>query len=250
MIMICGMHHSLTSVTTEMLQAMGFSLGSSEIQERGDKPWNEGGFDNKEVERINVAILKDAGYDNWLFFKKDGNRMYYEPCDEQAICESSKNHIEDIKRFDKCFDGEFANNPVTSLTIRPWSTFCDNIEGWLVCYRNPWYVAQSLMRREGIPFQIGLELWYEHNIRILNTETRAPKVYINAEAYRDNIVAEFGNVLNKLGKPLASAKIKEATDRIYKRSKDHGQDDYISIPSKISDLHDKITKECFCEYNT
>lgn len=220
-------HHCGSSVTAELLQACGFSLGSGDIQVRGDKPWNEGGFDNKAAQRINFSILRES----------QSTPLGYPPIDKSL--EDGEKYRTAISEFGKSFDGELFENPATALHISTWDKHCDQITHYLFPYRNPWMTAQSLNRREGIPMRRGYQIWHDYNTRLMSFETKRPVLWVNYEDYRKDLVRELKRIMEFAGKEIDYDKLEKAVG-IYRRSKDHGEPPMDEVPPHCHDLFVKM----------
>lgn len=156
-VIVLGMHRSGTSVLARMLNLMGLYLGP-EGMSTGANPENPKGFwERRDVRLLNDALLHSTGHD-W---------------DRVSSFDLDAVPDEMVSAFD-----EVASRTVLEMDAhRPWFVkeprLCLLLPAWLRhlevpvivnVYRDPVEVAASMLRRNGIPLETGLELW-EYYVR-------------------------------------------------------------------------------------
>lgn len=174
MYIITGMHRSGTSFTAQVLNHLGADFGDPDLLFPADK-WNQSGyFENTEVIDINnKAILGlNSKIEHWLqapetrwarlinsvesakwkylFFPRPG-----------AIAKRAMSKRSEIERVHQQFRGKFLKDPRFCLTLSTWAAL-GPIEGVVFSFRNPYSVAGSIKRREGLPKWFGYRYWYYH----------------------------------------------------------------------------------------
>lgn len=154
-IVVLGMHRSGTSAITRGLEALGISLGDNLVPENWD---NERGFwEDAEIVSFNEdlqAKLGFAWFGNIVVDKIDWSNALIQEAKEQAKV---------------LLDKKFTNNsvygfkdPRTAILIEFWLSVFHDLElspYFVIALRHPLEVAQSLLKRNGLPIEKSLLLW-------------------------------------------------------------------------------------------
>ncbi len=91
----------------------------------------------------------------------------------------------------------------------------------VLCLRSPLGVALSLKRRNGIPLEAGLRLWYEYNIRFLNETSQTPVIVVDYDNLKSNFEAEVTTHFEELGSPLTAGEILDSVEGFYDTGLNH-----------------------------
>lgn len=232
MIAITGMHRSGTSCITGLLERCGYELGTSHPLLHGKRFDNEKGyFENCGVLTINDTILKQAG-GSWCHL----------PHAEEITIAGIRN-ARQIRAFSETFNGDIFKDPRTCLTASLWERYCKNLFTIVFCLRNPIGVAVSLQRRNGMPIEAGLQLWYEYNIRFLDGTSQTPVVYVDYDNLKMNFEFELTSLLVELGTPLTSGEVLMRVEGFYDGELNHDPSTWELIeklPNRILRLYEVL----------
>ena len=171
---VAGMHRSGTSFISQVLDHLGADFGDPELLFPADK-WNQNGyFENIDVIDINNrAILGDkASINFWLEAPetlparlinslRSRKWKYFLFPSIPSIKARAKNYEARMKDFHETYNGKFVKDPRFCLTIGAWAE-AGPIEGAVFSFRNPYSVAGSIQRREGLPRAYGFRYWLYH----------------------------------------------------------------------------------------
>jgi hypothetical protein len=160
-VIVLGMHRSATSLVAKGLHDAGVAMGDDLLQGHSSNPW--GHFEDIEFIALNDAILRAAGgsWDN--------------PPPEEAILDQASRYEASIKALVAANDGNVDpdypiwgwKDPRTTLTIRLFVRYLTRPH-FIACFRNPWDVAASLEKRDGMSIDKGVALAREYNRRMIN----------------------------------------------------------------------------------
>lgn len=237
MIVVTGMHRSGTSCVTGLLERCGLSLGTSHPllnDPRFDNP--KGHFENRTVVMINETILRNAG------------GMWFRPPEPEKILDAGATLAPTIAGFGERFNGHVIKDPRLCITMPVWQRSCPALSAVIFCLRNPLGVARSLARRDGIPIQAGLALWYEYNTRFVMNAPRLPLVIIDYDDLTASLPAKLTEVLNRLGLALGEKDVRDRIDGFYSPALNHnaaGGEWPESVPQPVRALYEALhTRAC------
>ena len=204
---ITGMHRSGTSMVTRLLGMTGIFLGPSSDLQKGGKDNPEGFWENLRFQRLNKAILAEAG-GAWDF-----PPHFTEEWEAEERYDSLREEAERIIRFfDNCEPWGW-KDPRNSLTLPFWKRLLPDLKV-VVCLRSPIEVAQSLKKRNNISRQLALNLWLDYNRRILETTTREERIVTHYDVYFHNPKGELARILDFIGVSASDASIHQACETI------------------------------------
>ena len=152
---VLGMHRTASSLLANGLKQAGINMGDDLLGPgRGNK---KGHFEDVDFLKMNERILFAAGgsWDN--------------PPSEKAILEAGKANATGIQKLveQKSKGGSWGwKDPRTVLTIKCYIPFL-NDPFFLVCLRDPEFIAESLKVRDGTSIEFGMELAGIYNERLL-----------------------------------------------------------------------------------
>lgn len=158
-LVIAGMHRSGTSLTTSLLQSAGLHIGRNLLgSERGNE---KGHFENIDFLKLHEAILRSQGisHEGWTLQE---NISVEEQFVAQAKEIVTKNAVSSIWGW---------KEPRTTLFLEFWADLLPEAN-FLLVYRNPWDVVDSLYRRSDQTFQqepeLAVKFWLHYNQKIIN----------------------------------------------------------------------------------
>ena len=183
-VIVLGMHRSGTSLVAGILAQLGIDMGKRLL---GANAFNPTGYwENVEVVDINTKILQAAG-GNWKNVPSEKN-----------ILKCNKLFSQQIKQFISSQKAEFwgFKDPRLCLTVSLWSKYLKNAF-YVVVFRNPVQVAQSLNKRDGIDIKEGLRLTAIYNDRLTKfiQSTDNPCLFLSFERIYPATVREIINFL-------------------------------------------------------
>jgi hypothetical protein len=184
-----------TSLTTHVLSLAGLYLGPEEELLDGDlrqlagegervlakakysNPGRGGHWEHYRLMRLNERILRSLG-GSWR-----------EPPPLPPGWESSEGLTAERAQaralLAESFDGHELwgwKDPRNSLTLPFWQRLLPEMR-YVVCLRNPIDVAASLERRDGMPFEQGLELWRTYVTAALDGTAGRPRLLVPYESF-------------------------------------------------------------------
>ncbi len=176
-ICILGMHRSGTSTVARAVNLLGVSLGEPEKMMPASPENPEGYWEHLEIYRFQKRLMAQLQR-NW---------------DTLEPLPSGWHQAESLRPFKNELSGIIADNfsrhalwawkePQTCLLLPLWREALETAKTELSCLfvvRSPVDVANSVMRRDGIPFEKALGLWFHHNIVALNDAAGLPLVFLN-----------------------------------------------------------------------
>jgi hypothetical protein len=177
-ILVLGMHRSGTSCLTGSLQKRGLTLGEVFTQNAFNAKGNR---ENRKVMGLNDEVLAASG-GAW-------DRPPEQLSWSRGMERTRDRLITSLRRSAPQAWG--FKDPRTLLTLPFW------LEGlvdpqFVGTFRHPMSVARSLQNRGDIAIQNGIELWYQHNIRLIDLWERQPFPLLSfdvpAEEYEHSII--------------------------------------------------------------
>lgn len=168
LVVVLGMHKSGTSLVASMVERAGFFLGEDESILLPNSYNVLGYYENDTINSVNDALLSQMGV-SWDLEQKQGEQT-------QANQKDLKNMVKEATQ------SLFANHnkvvmkdPRMSITLKYWrEAFTElsiNVK-YLLVFRNPLEVHQSLERRDQFSLEKSLRLWLEYN-QAIQTELGA-----------------------------------------------------------------------------
>ena len=193
-VFIAGMHRSGTSMVTKLLHESGLYLGpESDLIPPG--PGNPEGFwENRRFVQINSRILKELG----------GGWDYPPPIPETWSGEP----LASLRGKAESVVADFAGSepwgwkdPRNCLTLPFWRQFVDSPKVVIVV-RNPVETAESLRKRNGFSYALGLALWHTYYQRIRDDAASSERIVTHYDVYFRDPGTELRRVLKFLALPV------------------------------------------------
>ena len=175
--LIAGMHRSGTSLVARLVFELGGDLGDPATFYEPDR-WNpDGYFEQTEIHAINMPLI------NGPFWKL---AYFFLPSDT-TILRRGRKYAEPIRTASVRYRGKVVKENRFCLTLPAWLDQGAEIERILVVLREPSEVALSLKRRNRVTLKRGLDLWLEHNRRLLDVAARhdLPRHFVRYDALLD-----------------------------------------------------------------
>ncbi len=191
---IAGMHRSGTSMITKLLNESGLYLGlESDLIPPG--PGNPEGFwENRRFVRINSRILRELG-GGWDYpppIPDDWNDARLAPLREKA---------EPVVADFADHEPWGWKDPRNCLTLPFWQPMLTSARV-VVVVRNPLEVAESLRKRNGFSYALGLALWHTYYQRLCDAAAPAERIVTHYDVYFRDPGRELRRVLTFLNMPV------------------------------------------------
>ena len=258
MYLITGMHRSGTSMTAQILNAMGAPF--TPIEEMiGANEWNKGGyFESKRVVDLNTQLMLGAGIDTsiWLNppespFKRLTSFMttpkwrYFLPRNDQYIARRANKISQEIQSYGTANTDLFVKDPRFAITHQAWTKHSD-VKGVILSFRNPESVARSIKKRDLFPRFVSFNTWYQHNVEFLkNVMPETPIILIDYDRFFDDSASDY---ISRLAVSIAEVTkhemLPEAVENVINRAERHYQSESLDrLPHKIREAY-KTLIEC------
>ena len=195
---ITGMHRSGTSFACQLLYEAGGKFCQEKDMLKTDK-WNKGGYyESKKVVMMNDKLILGScllpkafrdlpEHERPLYSKilmSIAKIRYLLKFDGKTINKRGIKNNQKISQIVSNLDCAYLKDPRFTLTLDIWSEHMD-INDVLLVYRNPYEVALSIKKREGLPVQLGLNLWNRHMQNFLDMAHRYNVTYLNFNHFFD-----------------------------------------------------------------
>jgi hypothetical protein len=173
---ISGMHRSGTSLVARLFFEAGADMGDSTTFYRSDK-WNpDGYYEQTDIHAINMPLTLGR---LWKF-------AYFRLPSSETILKRSGRISEQISQTAAKYRGKVVKETRFCLTLPAWLKYGVQVEGVMICIRDPIQVAKSIQRRNKITLRHAYSLWLIHNQRLLEHVRDIPVWFIY-----------YGNLLDK-----------------------------------------------------
>src|SRR5579884_833680 len=234
---IVGMHRSGTSAAAGLLKHCGLFLGESHILMPADQYNQKGYWEHPTFVGLNDRLLASFGgaWDNPPAFPSG-----WESHANLSGLRSEAGNLIAAMPVDHPWGWK---DPRTALTLPFWQALIRRL-GVVICVRNPIDVAQSLARRQGMPFGRAVTLWHAYTELSL-AATQPERRFVLA--YEDLLVdwptiarslAEFAGIDSHIDPSTASGFIDAALSHHR-----HGLDDVLAhpaIPAETKSLYEAL----------
>ena len=239
-ICILGMHRSGTSTIARAINLLGVYLGD-EAKMMPSTPDNaEGYWEHLEIHDLHKRLLArlERGW--------DANGPLPAGWNQSEIILPFKQELSGIVAADFGRHPLWAwKEPQTSLLLPLWREILEKADTKLSCLffvRSPVDVANSLMRRDGIPFDRAVGIWFHYNLVALQDALALPVVF----ASYDRLLAEWEPEMRRcaaaleLGWPQDEARYRETMNAFIKPGLRHNQssaDQLQQLPDPVRELY-------------
>jgi hypothetical protein len=191
---VVGMHRSGTSLVARLLHAMGCYAGEEDQLPPPDVFNPTGYWEHRDVWALDEEILATLD-GTWL----DPDRVDLGRLSE----ESRKKFVKRARGIVDDFDthGSWVmKDPRLAILFPIWREALERPICVLI-WREPWAVARSIARRDGLPLAVGLALWEEYNRMMLASTSGLPRVLVSYQ----ELVADPIECVGRLHRDLVAA---------------------------------------------
>ncbi len=230
-IAVTGMHRSGTSCIAGLMHRCGYSLGPIHgllSDNQPDENNLRGHNENFLVVQLNQKILKTSG------------GSWYQIPSQESI-DAQENLVKDrISHFTQAFTGGLIKDPRLCLTLNLWKKYCSRLSHIIICYRHPLSVAKSLNKRDNIPIEYGLNLWYEYNVRLINNIKDLPVIVTDYDNLLNHCEEDLFEILQILQATLSKSDMVSRIKGFFEKELNHNQyfnTETESLPTNIKELY-------------
>ncbi len=194
-------------MVARMLNLCGLYLGPFEefMKPRPDNP--KGFWENLRFINLNEDILVQLGGD-W-----DCPPDLSEGWESKSELEPFRQKAEELAKSFHGYEPWGWKDPRSCLTIPFWKSIFNDVR-LIICVRNPYEVAESLMRRNGISRVLGLKLWFTYNQRVLASTEPHERIITHYDSYFINPEAELNRILSFIGLTATSEMKEQACNEV------------------------------------
>jgi len=191
-ICIVGMHRSGTSMVAHLLHQCGLYLGPEDQLLGANSGNQDGHFEHLGFFRINEALLRHFG-GSWEFPPE------LEPgWEKDASLDELRSRARSLL---ETFSGRSSwgwKEPRTTILLPFWKSMIPNLR-FVICVRNPLEVAKSLAKRNKIPIERGVFLWYRYLRAAIEDTGGCPRMIVFYDDFFIESAAEFYRLIDFCG---------------------------------------------------
>jgi len=229
---ITGMHRSGTSLVGRLFFEAGADMGNPDTFYRADR-WNpEGYYEQPDIHAINMPLINGPW---WKF-------SYFWLPSTQTIIKRARKMEDQIRDTALMYRGKVVKETRFCLTLPAWLEFGAQVEGIIICLRDPIAVARSIQKRNKTTLGHGYKLWRIHNERILEHSRGIPTWYIdyrrllNAETFME----EMPPAMEFFGFQLGEDRLKVLCEQNVRPGMNHNREQVSEYPPKIRQLWSEL----------
>jgi hypothetical protein len=239
-ICILGMHRSGTSTVTRAINLLGAHLGEDAKMMPSSPANPEGYWEHLEINDLQIRLLARLGR-NW---------DTAEPLPERWLQSDAIRPFKD--ELARLVAANFAGHslwawkePRTCLLLPLWREALEKTGTKLSCLfvvRSPVDVASSLFRRDAVPFNKALGIWFHYNIAALKDAAGLPIVFLNYDHLLASWEPELRRCAATLGLdwPKDELQHREAMNSFIQPGLRHNQsslDQLQELPQPVQELY-------------
>lgn len=228
MFLITGMHRSGTSLVGRVAYEAGMDMGSEDSFYPADR-WNAAGyFEQTEVIHLNRKLLHGIL----------GRITYFRMPSQETISKRAERLAAKLEDCATRFNDSLLKDPRFCMTIPAWRQAGAEMEGVVVCLREPIQVARSLKKRNFVTVKYGLKLWHLHNKTLLDSVSDLPVRFVkygNLFSW-DSFKREIEPALGFLGESASDEKLKRIFSKCVDRRLRHNAETSRNYPPDVESL--------------
>lgn len=193
-LLILGMHRSGTSCVTRICNLLGAELGSNLIPPAPD---NKTGFwEHADMVTLNETLLESLGTSHL------GATLLPSGWTDRASARALHGKASQLLTMDFGSAPLFAlKDPRLCRTLPIWQKALEELGAdtrYLIVFRNPMEVAESLHKRNGIPLRDGLLLWLLYNLEAEFHSRGCRRVFL----YYPDVLDDWQGCMERAAKQL------------------------------------------------
>jgi hypothetical protein len=166
MIIVTGMHRSGTSLTAQVLQALGADFGPADKLYDADQ-WNANGYlERVDAVDLNSRIITGHNRTTSRLAAVRSQVSYLRMPSGTQLDARLQAAADDASELGDSLRGLFVKDPRFCITAPAWTT-TGNVTGLVVALRHPSASVASLRRRNRLPTSVGHRFWRWHMEQVL-----------------------------------------------------------------------------------
>ncbi len=244
---ILGMHRSGTSSVARALNLAGVYLGNDDqIRHSGsDNP--EGFWEHRRILNLQANLLTALGR-SW-----DTTAPLPTGWSDSETVRPFRKELRQVASLDFKDQSVWGwKDPRTCLLLPLWRGLLNELNAQLACVfviRNPIDVANSLIRREPIPFDRALAIWFNYCAAALRDGTGLPMVFLSYEKFLASWEPELQRCITALGLewPRDPAGLRQNMDSFLQTNLRHNKSDtdrLAGTPAPVQQLYRALAEAC------
>ncbi len=171
-IIVLGMHRSGTSVIAGLLNLMGAYFAPANVALPADVTNPKGYWERKDVIIANKTLMESMGA-TWHQISQ-WNILQTTDKQKNQFQQEVKPILDDLNQYPHWM----LKDPRLCLTLPLWQPYFDN-PIYIVVYRNPIQIAQSLHKRNQFSLHTGLGLWERYMLDALHAIQDQAKILVS-----------------------------------------------------------------------
>ncbi|MCV6636415.1 sulfotransferase [Candidatus Albibeggiatoa sp. nov. NOAA] len=204
-IIVLGMHRSGTSVVAGLLNLMGAYFAPDDVALPADMTNPKGYWERKDVIIANKILMESMGATWHQVSQWDINQI------TAAQKSQFQQQIEPIINNLNQHQHWLLKDPRLCLTLPLWQPYFNN-PVYVVVYRSPIQIAQSLHKRNQFTLHTGLALWERHMLDGLNAIQNKPTVLVSFHDLVSNPIETVKQLYHNIEKINAGLKLPSDDD--------------------------------------
>jgi hypothetical protein len=244
-VVVLGMHRSGTSVTARSLQTLGITLGAHLMEPQECNP--KGFYEDLDIFEMNERIL-GALHQCWdsltpMAMKSFSNLLADFKDDAKKLIIEKMQH-----RYVFAF-----KDPRTAILLSFWREVFRELKlqgRYVIVFRHPISVADSLRKRDDFCLQKSLLLWAKYNISILASVNKKESIFINYDSILSQPELQIARLSDFLKMPVDADALNDFQSEFLERDFRHSiysEGDLSSVnglPTAIRDIYGALLSAC------
>ncbi|MBW3550708.1 MAG: sulfotransferase [Proteobacteria bacterium] len=190
-LIVLGMHRSGTSVLARLLNLMGAYFGPEGISTGAMDENPKGFWERRDVRKLNDWVLHQAGCDWNRVHRFELSRL------DDAVLEEFQDRAAQLVLEMDAHRPWLVKEPRLCLLFPLWRRVLE-VPVCIHIFRHPVEVASSLLKRNGIPMDVGLALWEAYVSHGLRAASGLPALGVSHRRLMQDPVQEVGQLLDGL----------------------------------------------------
>ena len=193
-IVVLGMHRSGTSAVARLLPELGVGIGVTDSAVAEDNP--SGFWEDPEVVDINRRLMAAMGSD-WYLPKALSGEM----APDAALVNEARALLQDRLHASSIWGFK---DPRTAMLLPFWQQVFDDLgvePSYILAIRQPRSVAESLLRRNGLPESQSCLLWLAYMVEALQHTEGARRVIVDYDSLLESPFEEAMRIAAELALP-------------------------------------------------
>lgn len=238
-IVILGMHRSGTSVLAEMVHSWGAVVGAPEHLIAGDECNPYGYWERRDLVTLNEDLLSSCNATSWCPPPDTAN----ERLRAMGLCSDSREAASELLRRVTGRRPWMLKDPRLCVLLPFWQCVWPQVL-YIVVFRHPLAVAESLQARDRFSLHAGLLLWQRYMSCILSHTGDATRIFVSYESIINDLPACVSKLCRFLDSQLCMHGDTSNIASVVRPSACHhrgqGRTDTSSLTQSQAELHNAL----------